>query len=199
MGRPARQFLASGHPAGGQNAPAHLGLIESGDAGRTWKTLSLAGDADFHALRYRHDTVYGYNSVRGQLIVSTDRTTWQTRSTLALRNFDVSPADPKILLATTEAGVQRSTDRGLTWAPAGGPPLLLLAWETTDQLWGVSTASDLLRSADGGVSWTRAGALPGPASAFAAHHGTLYAAVHEQGIYRSSDGGTTWKELYRQT
>lgn len=191
-------FLASGHPAVGQDSPAHLGLIESADAGRTWKTLSLPGDADFHALRHRHGTVYGYNSVRGQLMVSTDGTTWQTRSTLGLRDFDVSPADPKALLATTEAGVQRSGDGGVTWAPVGGPPLVLLAWETTDRLWGVGS-NELLRSIDGGTSWTPAGRLPGPVSAFSAHNGTLYAAVHEQGVYRTSDGGATWHKLYRQT
>ncbi len=190
-----KQFLASGHPAPGQNGPKHLGLIESGDAGATWTTRSLAGGADFHALRFRHNTVYGYNSVRGQLIASTDRTTWQTRSTISLRDFDVSPTDPQTLLATTDTGVQRSRDGGATWTPAGGPPLLLLAWETTDRLWGLTTTGDILRSADGSA-WNPSGKLAGQATAFAAHDGTLYAAMHERGIFRSTDSGATWSNLY---
>ena len=191
-------FLASGHPAPGQDGPPHLGLIESRDAGSTWTTLSLSGQADLHALRFRHNTVYGYNSVGGQLIASTDKATWQTRAAMALRDFDVSPTDPRNLLATTETGLQRSTDGGATWSPAGGPPLVLLAWESADRLWGITTTGDILRSADGGTSWDPSGKLAGQITALAAHEGKLYAAVHEQGIYRSGDGGGTWSQLYRQ-
>lgn len=190
------QFLASGHPAPGQNGPKHLGLIESSDAGATWTTRSLAGDADFHVLRLRHNTVYGYNSIRGQLIASTDRTTWQTRATINLRDFDVSPTNPQTLLATTDTGLQRSSDGGATWTPAGGPPLLLLAWETADRLWGLTTTGDILRSTDGST-WNPAGTLTGQATAFAAHDNTLYTAVHEQGIFRSTNAGVTWTKLYR--
>jgi len=193
------QFLASGHPAPGQAGPPHLGLIESGDGGLTWTTRSLAGQADFHALRFRHNTVYGYISTTGQLITSTDKVTWQTRANVSLRDFDVSPAAPNTLLATTETGLQRSTDGGSTWVPAGGPPLLLLAWQTPDRLWGLSTTGDILRSADGGSSWNATGKLAGQATAFAAHEGNLYAAVHEQGILQSTDNGTTWTKLYAQT
>jgi hypothetical protein len=191
-------FLASGHPAPGQGGPPHLGLIESTDAGATWRTLSLPGQADFHVLRFRHNTVYGYNSVRGQLLASTDKTTWQTRAAMALRDFDVSPTDPQTLLATTDTGPQRSSDGGATWNPAGGPPLLLLAWETADRLWGVTTTGDILRSADGGTNWNPSGKLAGQATAIAAHAATLYAAVHERGIYRSGDGGATWTQIYNQ-
>jgi len=190
-------FLASGHPAPGQNGPKHLGLIESTDTGNSWATRSLAGQADFHALRYRHDTVYGYNSTTGQLLTSTDKTTWQTRATKALRDFDVSPTDPKILLATTDTGLQRSTDSGTTWAPAGGPPMLLLAWERADRLNGITPTGDVLLSADGGTSWHPTGKLTGQATAFVAHDGILYAAVHEQGIYTSTNGGATWTPRYR--
>lgn len=191
-------FLASGHPAPGQGGPAHLGLIESTDAGATWTTLSLPGQADFHALRFRHNTVYGYNSVRGQLIASTDKTTWQTRASMPLRDFDVHPSDQQTLLATTDTGLQRSSDGGATWTPAGGPPLLLLAWENADRLWGITITGDLLHSKDGGSSWNPSGKLAGQATALAAHEGILYAAVHERGILRSGDGGVSWTQISNQ-
>ncbi len=40
----ADRFLMSGHPEPGAGGPAHLGLSESTDSGRTWRSLSLEGD-----------------------------------------------------------------------------------------------------------------------------------------------------------
>ena len=34
-----------------EKLPPFLGLIESRDAGRTWRAVSLQGEADFHVLR----------------------------------------------------------------------------------------------------------------------------------------------------
>ena len=190
------RFLGSGHPAPGQDGPPQLGLIESTDGGATWTNRSLAGQADFHALRYRHGTVYGHNSATGQLIVSRDQTTWDTRSTIALRDFVVSPDSPGTLLATTQQGVQRSADGGRTWAPTAGPPLVLLDWQSDDGLWGVTATGEVLRSADGGAAWRATGRIDGTVTAFAATGVDLYAAVHERGIFHSGDGGTTWTQRY---
>jgi photosystem II stability/assembly factor-like uncharacterized protein len=189
-------FLASGHPAESHGGPAHLGLIESTDAGVTWRTLSLRGGADFHALRFRHNIVYGYNAVTGQLMVSRDKATWDTRATIALRDLVVSPSSPDILVATGQRGVLRSSDGGRTWTPAGGPPVVLLDWQRDDRLWGVTANGELLRSTDGGTAWSPAGHVAGPATAFAAHNDDLYVAVHERGIFRSRDVGATWTQLH---
>lgn len=191
------RFLASGHPAAPEpGEPRHLGLMESVDAGASWQTLSLSGAADFHVLRFRHDTVYGYNSVSQQLMVSRDRTVWQSRSTLDLRDFVVSPASSETLLATTQSGLQRSADGGRTWASADGPSLLLLDWQDSGRLWAVATSGDVLRSDDGGAAWTKAGRTPASATAFAAYEGDLYVATHEQGILHSGDSGITWTPLH---
>ncbi|MEH1130578.1 F510_1955 family glycosylhydrolase [Micromonospora sp. CPCC 206061] len=188
----ANHFIASGHPAPDQGGPEHLGLIESTDGGLAWRSLSLAGGADFHALRFRHGQVYGYNSVSGQLLVSRDRTNWQTRSTIAVRDFVVSPSSDQILLATTQDGLVRSSDGGQTWAPLAGPTLALLDWEREDRLWGVSVIGEVLRSGDGGATWSPAGHVPGAATALAAHGDELYVAVQERGIFHSTDAGTSW-------
>lgn len=191
----ANHFLASGHPGADHDGPTHLGLIESTDGGASWRTLSLEGGADFHALRYRHDTVYGYNSANGQLMVSKDRTNWQARSGIPLRDFVVSPSSPDTLLATTEQGVARSTDGGRTWNPSGGPAFVLLDWERADRLWGVTAIGEVLRSSDDGATWTTAGRVEGLATAFSAHADDLYVSIHERGIFHSADGGASWSEL----
>jgi hypothetical protein len=193
------RFLASGHPGPGEEGPRHLGLLESVDAGATWTAVSLSGQADFHTLRFRHSTVYGYNSASGQLMASTDRITWQVRATMPVSDFDVHPADLNILLATTPTGLQRSQDGGRTWNAAAAPSLRMVTWENPDRLWAVTTTGDVVRSADGGIHWLPAGSLAGQVTALAAHEGILYASVHDRGLYRSGDGGITWNQIYRQT
>jgi hypothetical protein len=189
-------FLASGHPAHGRGGPAHLGLIESTDAGVTWQTLSLQGGADFHALRYRHDVVYGYNSTSATLMVSGDRAGWETRATMALRDFAVSPSSPDILLATTPTGLVRSADGGRTWASAAASSVLLLDWERKENLWGVTAAGEVLRSVDGGTTWARTGQVAGAPTAFVVNGDDLYVSVNERGIFHSRDAGTTWTKLH---
>lgn len=190
------RFLASGHPGPFENGPDHLGLIESTDAGVSWQVRSLAGEADLHALRHRHDTVYGYNAVTGRFMASPDGTRWQDRSGIELADFAVSPTDPDLVLATTRDGLARSVDGGRSWTPAGGPPVLLLAWDTDDRLWGINPAGRLLRSTDGGTSWSTAGTVPGVPSAFAAYGDDLYLAVPDDGVFGSHDGGNTWDQRY---
>src|SRR5512146_2926265 len=43
-------FYASGHPGEGADLPDPVGLIESTDAGRTWRALSRQGKSDFHTV-----------------------------------------------------------------------------------------------------------------------------------------------------
>ena len=79
------------------------------------------------------------------------------------------------------------------------PPRWGSAWETADRLWGLTSTGDILRSADGGTSWNPAGKLAGQAIVFTANDGAMYASIHERGIFRSTDNGTTWTQLYAQT
>lgn len=62
------RFFASGHPPIDESTlvvpgkPHHCwGLPESRDAGATWGSLSLPGEADFHVLAFAGGLVYGYD------------------------------------------------------------------------------------------------------------------------------------------
>jgi hypothetical protein len=193
-------FLGSGHPDPREREkgrPPRLGLIESTDAGQTWDKVSLLGEADFHALHTAHGTVYGYDS-GGRFMVSRDKKTWETRSTVPMRDFAVSPADANTVLATTEAGLQRSTDAGRTFVPvAQAPTVLVLAWPDAARLFGLTDRGAVLASSDSGATWSARGQLTGSPEAFAASGQQLLAAT-ETGIYASTDDGATWTLLFQQ-
>jgi hypothetical protein len=194
------QFLGSGHPdlqeyrAG--RWPPLLGLIESTDAGVTWRPVSLVGKADFHALQAAHDRIYAYDGTGGEFMVSPDGKTWETRSALAMLDFAVSPADPDVVVATTEAFPQRSRDGGRTWQPLNIPNLVNVGWPRQDELLGVAAGGEVFASGDAGSTWQRRGTLPGRPAAFVAA-GILYAATHDGAIYASEDGGASWRLRYR--
>lgn len=115
------RFLGSGHPDLGEpesqpsDWPPLLGLVESRDAGRTWRPLALRGEADFHDLTVAHGLVNGYESTFGRLIVSRDRAHWETLSSKTLNSFVVSLDNPEVLVATDEQGLAQSTDGGRRW------------------------------------------------------------------------------------
>lgn len=192
-----RHFLASGHSAQHGDSPANLGLIESIDGGMTWQTMSLSGAADFHGLRAAHGAVYGYNSTDGAFMVSTDRQSWQRRSTVAMGAFAVSPSDPESMLAVGRGGLQRSTDGGRTWqVVAGSPALAVLAWDQAGQTWGVAPDGAVWWSTDGGGNWQQRGAVNGQPQAIATHRGTVFVALAGDQIVGSSDGGANWSTRY---
>ena len=187
-------FLGSGHPDRRDTTSApHLGLIESTDAGRTWRTLSLDGAADFHALQTRHNRVYGYNSKNGQLMVSEDLHNWDTRGSIPMVDFAVSPDSPDVLLATTEQGVVRSADGGRTFAPLSGAlRLLLIDWPAAGTLVGVAPNGTVHVSQDSAATWTAGGQVTGSPAALATNGEAEVFVATESGIYASTDNGKTF-------
>lgn len=190
-------FLGSGHPDPSEpDQPSHLGLVESTDAARTWRPLSLAGAADFHALEAAHARVYGYDSQTRRLMVSGDRTNWDRRAQLALADFAVSSEDPDVLLASTAQGPARSTDGGRSFSPVPGAPLLLLLdWPAGDRLVGVAPDGTVQRSVDGGATWSPRGRVPGQPAAISTHGANEVYIATDTGIYRSTDDGGTFSIL----
>lgn len=198
------QFLGSGHPdfaAMQEGQPGLLGLIESNDAGRSWESVSLSGQVDFHALAFAHDQVFGWDSTSGRFMVSADRVDWDGRSTLDLYAFAVDPDDEDHIVAATPDGTVDSTDGGRTWRAIDSPTLLVVSWDRDGGLWGAEPDGTVWRH-DGG-DWAEAGELPGTPQAFLVNGDALYAAVHDRGdvtaIYWSTDDGATWELRYRDT
>ncbi|MCF1593210.1 F510_1955 family glycosylhydrolase [Streptomyces muensis] len=186
-----KTFYASGHPTSGGNK----GLIRSTDAGRTWKSLSLSGEADFHALDFAHGTVYGYDSTNGLVRTTKDGVSWKDGARLEALDIAVSPTDPGVILATTAEGVARSGDGGKTFAPGQKPAMTFLSWSTKDALYGIDPSGGLHRSTDGGTTWKKVSAVPGgrpqALTAVAAEH---VLAATRTGVFESKDGGRTFEK-----
>lgn len=186
------RFLGSGHPdvrdvQSGKFEP-NLGLIESPDKGKTWEPLSLMGEADFHALESVHGKIYGYNATGRAFLVSGDGRTWERRSNIQMFDFAVDPADPDVILATTDKGTARSTDGGKTWAPYDSPPIVLIAWATSGVSWGVGPKGEIHRAERAGP-WEQVGSLGGRPEALVVNGSRVYVAT-EAGISASTDGRT---------
>lgn len=187
-------FLASGHPGIGENAPGNLGLIESTNGGEKWDTLSLRGQADFHALASRKGVTYGNSA--GVLMASQDNKTWERRSNLPMRDIAISPTDTNRLLATTSSGLARSTDGGRNFqliSPA--PPLSLISIADNGRAVGVTDDGIVHVSADEGTTWEQRGSINGAPQAMTATNDSIHIATAD-GILDSTDGGQTFTTRY---
>lgn len=194
-------YLGSGHPdvAGfGDGQPGLLGLIESTDGGETWRPLSLSGEVDFHGLAVTGDVIYGWDSTSGGLMTTTDRRTWETRSTIDALGFVVDPGDPDHLVLATPAGLEETSDGGHTWSAAHGPDLVALSWDEEAGLWGADAAGQVWQG--DGQGWETVGSLDGEPHALLATPQAFYAATTDEDgtttIFRSSDA-RRWETLYR--
>jgi hypothetical protein len=193
----AGDFLASGHPdlrveeLQVPGKPPLLGLVQSRDA-RSWASLSLLGEADFHALEAAHGQVYGHDSTNARFMVTGDRRTWETRSQVQLVDFAVSPEDADLLVASAPDGLVRSTDGGRSWTPLDADPLVFLSWDA-DGLYGVAPDGRVSVSTDAGDTWAARGDVGGEAEALLAAEGRVVAAVRDVGIVESTDGGATFE------
>lgn len=115
----------------------------------------------------------------------------------------VSPHDRDLLLAATDTGLHRSTDRAANWTRVdagrmGG--VAAVGFHPGDPSMVYAAAENgLFRSTDGGAGW-KAVALPGGEApawgvAVAPTNGQVIWVGRANGVLRSTDGGATWTEV----
>ena len=189
-----QRFLGSGHPAAGQNGPPNLGLIQSEDGGKRWRTISLLGAADFHVLRSSGRYVYGFDSSSGALMVSSDGGRGWVRRTAPAAMFDlaISPSDPLRVVISTERGLFASITQGKSWRALRSDTAGLLAWPERAGLVLVDGQGQVSRSADAGRTFKPVGSISGQPAALVGDGQDLYAALADGSVLRSTNGGADW-------
>lgn len=193
-------FYASGHPGPGSTLPNPVGLIRSTDSGKTWAPVSRQGRSDFHALTSTGTGLVAYD---GTLLTSTDGTTWTPATASFTPAVLAGSPTTAVVLATTQNGLQRSTDGGKTWQPNPAAPLMQFAAFATradkaaTEAVGVTPDGTVYLSTDAGAAWVPTGRISGQVNAITAMEGTagkpwIWAST-TAGVQVSTDGGATFR------
>jgi len=123
----------------------------------------------------------------------------------------VDPLKTSIIYAGTLKGVYKSVDAGRTWQPVNNglksTTVRALAIDPTPPkgqspeasltLYAGTQQGDIYKSLDGAANWALMEAIGAPVTAIALsplRPGVVFAATAE-GLYRTTDGGATWKPL----
>jgi hypothetical protein len=189
-------YVASGHPpspeAGGS---PHLGLIASDDGGENWETVSLEGEADFHALAAQGRRVYGYNGLSGELLRSDDRGRgWEATDQIgAVVDLAIDPGDSDRVIASTEEGLFVTENAGVSWESFRGPPGLV-AW-TSSGIYVFDAFGKVLGADDEGDTLYPVGRLGELPVAVTGIGERLYVATEESEIQESPNRGGSWQPV----
>ena len=192
-------FLGSGHP-GSADDPPFLGLIESRDAGETWRAISLRGEVDFHVLEAHGGTVYGFgsdfDSREARFLRSEDSgRSWKRLAPPEdLLGLAIDPGDPRHIVALGEERGYVSRDGGSRWRPLGVPGGLV-TWSEELGLVAVDLQGNVRRASEPEGTWEEVGRLGGTPAALEAVGDEVLAATHESQILSSPDAGATWRAL----
>jgi len=178
-------YFGSGEGWSNIDAVRGTGIYKSTDGGTTWAQLASTNNSNFY-----------YNQK------------------LIIKNV----SGTEYLFAATRAGLRRSTDGGATWTKVLGSG----ATATTDRIadielaangdlyatTGIFTTDGIYKSTNNGTNWTKlAGGLPTSGyqrieiACAPSNSSRVYALFQSStdntcnGIYRTSDGGTTWTSL----
>lgn len=210
----------SGHPASGSGLRNPFGLMKSPDGGKTWLTLGLGGEADFHLLAagYHTNAVYIVNNEPnsrmpqpGLYHTTDDGKSWKRTAAAGVSAQVISiaahPTDAGTVVLGTLGGLYLSRDFGANFRRIGMAPRATAVLFDFDgrHLYFASDGSDaLLRvSFDGRLNASPR--LPQLEKDFVSHiaqnaakPAELAIATRRKNVFLSPDAGRNWKQIARE-
>jgi hypothetical protein len=198
------------------------GVFKSVDGGLTWKPFSTglpSGDKAIRAIVVVAGKVYAGTDAGLFSTADTNSSSGSWKPLAQGPNPDpghptklnasvqavISPASGALLAGTVSSGVYRSTDSGATWKPPAnnsGMPAGTTVWSFASfasSVW-AATSNGIYRSANQGSTWS----LKNDGIPFDVTLGVFqdtqnpavyYAETGSTGVYRSTDGATSWKSI----
>lgn len=195
------ELLGSGHPDTQGKLPNFLGLLRSTDGGKTWTAVSRLADADLHKIVLAHNRLYAFDAVLSAMLISGDggKTFTEEFTPRGLMiDFEVDPANPQRIVASTETELFRTEDGGKSWRPLARADGIRLAWPEPQSLYRADKDGTVKVSSDGGLRWRDVGRVDGePYELRATGPKALFAALSDGSILETTDGGATWRDRFR--
>jgi photosystem II stability/assembly factor-like uncharacterized protein len=176
------------------------GVYSSNNSGISWNEASTGIiPVSIRALTiHNNDTLYAGASIHGVSKYSSGNWTF---SGLGLLNTNDLVSKGTQIYASTEFGINRSNDGGITWEllninSPGGPVVSYVArMAVVDSLvMGAALQNGILRSGDFGLNWSlqSTGLAPSLASCVTVIGNVIIAGTFDNGLFRSTDFGLTW-------
>lgn len=202
MARLDETIYLSGHPAAGANTAPNIGVYQANVLDQEFIPLSLEGEVDFHNMTVggasaANAVLAGIDSVSGRIFVSRDGgQAWAVGAALGARSLSWDAAAER-LYATTEQGLQVSSDDGATFTVVDGAPILVLIASSpsdasSDAFWAGVDVDRVVHTSVDGVSWSATGNAPAGTEAIAVSRGGSLVAGGVESVWRSDDQGMTW-------
>lgn len=178
------------------------------DGGETWEEITVnAGVWYFEDLEFWDENNGIAAAWGGELYVTEDAgETWTQASGVTTGVHDLCYATESVLYAAGgDEKILKSTDGGLTWTElyAGIFTYVFLGVEFLDENYGMVAGEDgkVLMTNDGGLNWTT-----NNTSFYHLWHAfhifnydSAYVAGTPEGVYKTTDGGTTWVDDFPQS
>lgn len=209
----ANVMIASGHPSQPSRDYHNLGIIKSTDGGKTWDTVALRNEVDFHAMTIGladPNRVWGWYYRDENFYESADAgLTWNrfgpTKPPKSIYGIASDAEQASTVYAASADGLHVSPDGGHSWArlqghlPSGAATVVATTKGDPQKIWAYFPASGLARSDDGGKNWTAAARIAwapqdGPATMAIdpGNPSTVYVASGRGAIHKTINDGGSW-------
>lgn len=213
----AKAMVASGHPPPDSTLPNPLGLVKSVDGGKTWHSLALGREADFHliAAGYRSNAIYVVNSAPnrampspGLYLTKDEGKSWRRAAARGLEGeilgLSAHPLLVETIAAATTRGLYLSQDSGDQFRRMDGRQAVTAAAFDMDARsirYARAVRREMIVASLDGKARTLV-QLPPIGLDYVTHIAqhpsnarSLAIATDRRHVYLSSDAGVTWRQI----